>query len=160
MLNFLFSYLTVWMSPNNIAFGTTISKVGLNKFRSLTWTPEEGPIRFIFYYKIQKQWIMLELRKTREGEIFDFYWLILTALFSSLSRSQVDGTRLFSVLPRDWTRGNGHILEIWSSIWTWGKRLFTLRVTEYWNRLPREAVGSPSPETLRTHLEIFLCNPL
>lgn len=31
-----------------------------------------------------------------------------------------------------------------SSSWTWGKKIFTLRITEHWNRLPREFVESPS----------------
>ena len=38
--------------------------------------------------------------------------------------------------------------------------VFTERVTEHWNRLPREAVESPSLEVFKTHLEAFLCNLL
>ena len=40
------------------------------------------------------------------------------------------------------------------------KNIFTLRVTEHWNRLPREAVESPSLETSKTHLDTTLCNLL
>jgi len=40
------------------------------------------------------------------------------------------------------------------------KNIFTVRVTKHWNRLPREAVESPSLEILKTHLDIFLCNML
>ena len=37
---------------------------------------------------------------------------------------------------------------------------FTLRVTEHWNRLPREAVESPSLEIFQTHLDKVLCSLL
>ena len=35
-------------------------------------------------------------------------------------------------------------------------KIFTVRVTEHWNRLPRETVESPSLETLKTHFDIFV----
>jgi len=37
------------------------------------------------------------------------------------------------------------------------KNFFPLRVTEPWNRLPREAVESPSLEIFKTCLEAVLC---
>ena len=37
---------------------------------------------------------------------------------------------------------------------------FTVRVTEHWNRLPREAVESPSLEIFKTHLDAILHNLL
>jgi len=36
----------------------------------------------------------------------------------------------------------------------------TLRMTEHWNRLPREAVESPSLEIFKTNLDAFLFNLL
>jgi len=66
---------------------------------------------------------------------------------------QEDGDRLFSVVPSDRKRGNGHELKQ-------RKNLFTLRVTEHWNRLPREAVDSPSLEIFKTHLDKVLCSLL
>lgn len=35
------------------------------------------------------------------------------------------------------------------------KKNFTLRVSEHWNRLPREVVAFPSLETFQTHVDTF-----
>jgi len=40
------------------------------------------------------------------------------------------------------------------------KNFFPLRVTEHWNRLPREAAESPSLEIFKTRLDKFLCSLL
>jgi len=40
------------------------------------------------------------------------------------------------------------------------KNFFPLRVTEPWNRLPREAVESPSLEIFQTRLDAVLCSLL
>lgn len=37
---------------------------------------------------------------------------------------------------------------------------FTARLTEHWDRLPREVVGFPSLEIFRTHLDAILHNVL
>ncbi|KFV85288.1 hypothetical protein N308_11689, partial [Struthio camelus australis] len=37
---------------------------------------------------------------------------------------------------------------------------FAVRVTEHWNRLPREAEESPSLEIFKTRLEVILGNML
>jgi len=40
------------------------------------------------------------------------------------------------------------------------KNFFTLRVTEHWNRLPREVVECPSLEIFKTRLDAVLCSLL
>jgi len=63
------------------------------------------------------------------------------------------------VVPSDRTRGNGHKLKH-GKFRHMRKNFFTVRVTEPWNRLPREAVDSPSLEIFKTRQNEVLCSLL
>jgi len=57
-------------------------------------------------------------------------------------------------------RGNGHKVKLRKFHLNMRKNFFPLRVTEPWNRLPREVVESPSLEIFKTHLDKVLCSLL
>lgn len=67
-----------------------------------------------------------------------------------------DGAGLFSVVPSDGIRGKKHELKHRNT----RKNFFSVRVTEHWNRLPREAVESPSMKIFRNWLDMVLGNLL
>jgi len=76
------------------------------------------------------------------------------------SWDQEDGTKLFSVVPSDSTRGNRHKMKHRKFCLNVRKNFFPLRVMEPWNRLPTEVVESPSLEIFKTRLDNVLCSLL
>jgi len=72
----------------------------------------------------------------------------------------MDGARFFSVVCSDRLRGSGHKLVHRKLLICTRNNFSIVRVTEHWNRLPREAAEPPFLEILNAHLDPFLCNLL
>ncbi|KFV80513.1 hypothetical protein N308_01192, partial [Struthio camelus australis] len=55
---------------------------------------------------------------------------------------------------------NGHTLKYRKFHLNMRRNFFTVRMKEHWNRLPRQAVESPSLEIFKSHLDMVLGNML
>ena len=63
---------------------------------------------------------------------------LINAYKNLMGGSQVHGSRFFSVVPSNRTRGNGHKLELWKFHMNMRKKFFTWRVTEHETGCPEK----------------------
>jgi len=66
---------------------------------------------------------------------------------------------LFSLVPSNRRKDSGHRLK-YIKLHLNTKIFFTVRVVRHWNRFPREAMGSPSLQILKSCLDTALSNLL
>jgi len=70
------------------------------------------------------------------------------------------GAKLFSGVPNDKTRGDGHSYKHIKLHLSPRKYFLTVRLGKPWKRLPRETVESPSMERFEIHVDKVLSTVL
>jgi len=111
--------------------------------RGLEYLSYEGRLRQLGLFSLEKRRL--------EGD--------LTAAFQYVKEAyRKDGEGLFTRAWSDRTRGDGFELKVGRFRLDIRKKFFTTRVAKHWNRLPREAVASPSLEVFKARSDAALSN--
>ena len=92
--------------------------------------------------------------RLRELGLFSLEKRRLQGAFQYLKGAyRTDGENLFSEACCDRTRSNGFKLREGRFGLDIRTKFFTIRLMKHWNRLPRETVEDPSPETYKVRLD-------
>lgn len=79
-------------------------------------------------------------------------WNLINVCKYLMEENEDEGARLFSVVPTDRTRDNGHKLKDMKSRLNTRDCFLTMRVVKHWQGLHREFLDSPSVEAVNSWL--------